>query len=313
VRRHTKSDRAKPGRAILLFLALSTATADAQRRPLVQVLVVKSAGLPAYEEAMEGLRSILLATEYELTVLDLNRATGSADIASLLARKPAIIVAAGSASVEAVSAAEPGIPVVATMVLARAPGSASYEKTVGTITLDVPPAEILLRLKKLYPKRTRIALIRGPALSVAGAASLAEHARVQGYVVQVLDCAGPKALLDAFASLRNRVDFVWCLPDSALYQGPTVQAAILEAIRHRIPLIGFSEGLVRAGALVGFYPDYREVGRQTADAVVRQTRGLPAIAVESPRAVRAAVNERVMRVLGVEYAANASEKLVVVK
>jgi ABC-type uncharacterized transport system substrate-binding protein len=298
---------------LLAFLALAAAATFAQRRPLVQVLVVKSSRLPAFEEAMEGLRSVLLPSEYALTVLDFNRETGSADLTTLLARKPNIIVAAGSASVEAVNAAGPSVPVVATMVLARAPGSATYQKTVGTVTLDVPPAEILLRLKRLYPKRTRIALIRGPGLSSVAASNVVDSARVQGYVVQVLDCPTPKVLLDVLVTLRDRVDFVWCLPDTSLYQGPTIQALILEAIRHRIPLIGFSEGLVRAGALVGFYPDYHEIGRQTAEAVSRHARGQPPVPVESPRALRAAVNERVMRALGVQYVANASEKPVLVR
>jgi ABC-type uncharacterized transport system substrate-binding protein len=305
--------RTKTSWAVLLGLVMSANAAAADTRQAIQVLVVRSSRLPAHDEAVEGLRSILIGPEFAITVLDLDHAAESDKLSALLAWKPAVVVAAGFASVAAVTAAEYGSPVVATMVLGPVPGASNSKKAVASITLDVPPAAVLTRLKQLYPKRNRIAVIRGPALPAAGAARLEAIARSQGYQVQIFDCPGPKELLDTLGSLRERFDFVWCLPDSTLYQGPTVSAVILAAIRYRVPLIGFSEGLVRAGALVGFYPDYRDIGRQTGEAVVRQIQGLSLVPVEYPRKVKAAVNERVMRVLGVQHAPGGAEGLVVVK
>jgi putative ABC transport system substrate-binding protein len=292
---------------------MSAKAAAADTPQATQVLVVRSSRLPAYDEALEGIRSVLLGPVFAITVLDLGPAAESDNLSALLAQKPAVIVAAGSASVEAVTAAGYGSPVVATMVLAPVPGASNGRKPVATITLDVPPVAVLTRLAQLYPSRTRIAAIRGPALPAAGAARLEGFARDQGYQVRIFDSPGPKELLDTFGSLRERFDFVWCLPDGVLYQGPTVSAVVLASIRYRVPLIGFSEGLVRAGALVGFYPDYRDIGRQTGEAVVRQIRGLPPVPVEYPRKVKTAVNERVMRVLGVQYAPGVVDGLVVVK
>lgn len=305
--------RTKTGWAVLLCLVMSANAAAADAPQAMQVLVVSSSQLPAYGEALEGLRSILLGPEFAITVLDLGQAADNDNLSVLLARKPAVVVAAGSASVEAVTAAGHGPPVVATMVLAPVPAASNGNRAVATITLEVPPAAVLTRLAQLYPNRNRIAVIRGPTLPAAGAAKLEGFARGQGYQVRIFDCPGPKELLDTLGSLRDRFDFVWCLPDSALYQGPTVSAVILASIRYRVPLIGFSEGLVRAGALVGFYPDYRDIGRQTGEAVVREIRGLPPVPVEHPRKVKASVNERVMRVLGVQYAPGVVDGLVVVK
>jgi ABC-type uncharacterized transport system substrate-binding protein len=95
-----------------------------------------------------------------------------------------------------------------------------------------------------------------------------------------------------------------------LYQGSTVTAAILSAIRHRVAMIGFSEGFVRAGARVGVYPDYRDIGRQAGEAAVRQMQDLPGATLESPRRITAAVNERVMRVLGIQHVSGGETVLV---
>ena len=84
--------------------------------------------------------------------------------------------------------------------------------------------------------------------------------------MSVVDCRSPKELLDQFAALEDSYELVWCLPDSTLYQPATVTPLILSSIRRKLPVIGFSLGFVNAGALAGFYPDYRDLGAQTAEA-----------------------------------------------
>ncbi len=50
--------------------------------------------------------------------------------------------------------------------------------------------------------------------------------------------------------------------------------------------------------LVGFAPEYGDIGSQTADLVRRHLQGQPLRPSEAPRTVRTLVNERVARVLG---------------
>ena len=62
-----------------------------------------------------------------------------------------------------------------------------------------------------------------------------------------------------------------------------------------------SPWFVRAGAAVGVYPDFRDIGAQTAQLAERQLSGQAVTAEEGPRKVVVAVNQRVIRLLGVEY------------
>jgi putative ABC transport system substrate-binding protein len=124
-----------------------------------------------------------------------------------------------------------------------------------------------------------------------------------GYSTRFIPCEGPKEMLDALQGLRGQVDLVWCLPDRALYSPASITALILASIRNRLPLIGFSEGFVKAGAPVGFYASYREIGVQTAEAVRRFQEGRPPREKEAPRTIKTAVNERVLRLLGIELRA----------
>jgi ABC-type uncharacterized transport system substrate-binding protein len=230
----------------------------------------------------------------------------------LLAGRPDVVIAVGSAALDLVSESKSDAAVVSTMVLEseRKPRQAGNGSS--TVTLDLPAAAVLSRLKQLFPERKRIAVIRGPALSAAAVAEIQSQARRLGYDVRIVNTPGPRELLEAIGSLRGSVDFIWCLPDRYLYQGPTVTALAMAALRNRLPLIGFSEGLVRAGALVGFYPDYRDVGMQAGESGLRLLTGGHGER-EAPRKMRTAVNDRVARVLGVERQSPPADDVVVIR
>src|SRR5439155_12542951 len=112
-----------------------------------------------------------------------------------------------------------------------------------------------------------------------------------GYTLEIVECSGPRDVLAAFGTLRARVDFVWCLPDNALFPSAAIPPILLASIRNQLPVIGFSEGFVRAGAAVGFYPDYADIGAQTAETVKRYLSKQDVSGVEPPRKIRMAVND----------------------
>lgn len=298
--------------ALLSLLLPAGSLADPPVRP-GQVLVVGSSRAPAYQEAIEGIGSALSDAGVAFRVLTLDASGNPDQVGALLGARPVAVVAVGSPALEVIRASQPDLPVLATMVLGAVGAGRQPREPVVTLTLEVPAGVVLARLRTLYPKRNRIAVVRGPALASSTVAEIRSEARKHGFAIEVIDAPGPKDLLDRLATLRDRADFLWCFPDSALYQGPLVPALVLAAIRNRLPLIGFSEGMVRAGALVGFYPDYHDVGLQTGEALVRRLAGTALASYQHPRKVNWAVNERVTRVLGLPWAANAAPELLVVR
>jgi putative tryptophan/tyrosine transport system substrate-binding protein len=103
------------------------------------------------------------------------------------------------------------------------------------------------------------------------------------------------------ASLKGKVDFVLCFPDPDFYNSVTIKPLVLASLEARLPLVGFSPAFVRAGAAAGIYPDYRETGRQVAELAQRMMRSEERIADEGPSKVKVAVNQRVARLLGIEF------------
>lgn len=73
-------------------------------------------------------------------------------------------------------------------------------------------------------------------------------------------------------ALKQRVDFVWMIPDSSVYSSAMVKAVLLESLKRRIPVFGFSDRVVRAGCLIGTGVDPARQGRRVAEMLLSGTR-----------------------------------------
>jgi putative tryptophan/tyrosine transport system substrate-binding protein len=293
----------------LLILALSMSRMSGTDLEGTPIAVVISSNGPAFSEAVGAFRTALGDDNGRVFLVQLSDNVPAKNLTS--GARPRIGVAFGSRAFDALAASDPALPLVLTMVLADDSASSSKsQRLVPTVSLSVSAAAILAKLKSTFPRQKSLALLLGPSSRILRSELLVVAQRL-GYTLQIVECSGPRDVLDAFAALRGRVDFVWCLPDNNLFPSAAVAPIVLASIRSRLPVIGFSEGFVRAGATVGFYPDYADVGVQTAEMVKRYLSEQEISRIEAPRKIRMAVNDRVLRVLGMERPTLSSEVLVV--
>ena len=283
--------------AAVSLLALAHVGARASAT-VPQVVVVASVEVEAQQSAIEGIREALGKTRAEIRIVGAGRATGG----HLAAPGVRVIIAIGLEAVQVVEAERPSIPVIATLILRRPPGTeASSWSAAATIPLDVSLPSLLSRLKQVFPGKTRLGIIHNPATSVAITDQLQARAQQQGFMVRVVECGEPAELLAALASFKGEVDFVWCLPDGSLYNSATIKPLILASLDERLPLIGFSESFARAGAAVGIYPDFRDIGAQAGEAARQVLEGQAVRWPGGPRRLRVVVNQSVLRLMGLRY------------
>jgi len=275
--------------------------------------VIFSSLLEPCTEAVEGMRLRLPGDDASLAVLDLARPTFAADMAQEVTRKPAVLVAVGSDALRAVLGRTYAAITVSTMILeADHPVTSQHGQVRAAVYLDIPIRTQVTELRRLFPERARIGVIRNPSRGDPTAAQI--HAQSsETNALQVVDCATPDELLPAFLSLRKKVDFVICLPDGGLYNGATARPLIMASLENRLPIAGFSPAFLRAGAAVAVYPDYKAVGQQTADLVRRCLGEGDCAGGESPRRLKVGVNAKVLRMLGIEFAAADHPELVIVR
>jgi ABC-type uncharacterized transport system substrate-binding protein len=190
-----------------------------------------------------------------------------------------------------------------------------HSRALSVIPVQVPLPAILESIKRVFPARSRLAMIRNPALPEFGADAMRSAAEAAGFVPRIVDCAGPAQLLETLQLLRDRVDLVLCFPDAALYNSATIKPLVLASLRYRLPVIGFSESFVRAGAVAGVYLDFQDAGARAADLVRKVLNGQTVPRLEGSRKCRIAVNQNITRLLGLSYTppAGSGENFLVIR
>ncbi|HYW38372.1 MAG TPA: ABC transporter substrate binding protein [Terriglobales bacterium] len=260
--------------------------------------IVTVAGVSAYDQAIAGIREQMVDCE----VLDVHEEKRLRDV--LNGQGLVLAIAVGSDAVAALDRfAPPALPVVKSVLLEWDLAGRSEQKHSGTaITVDMQPATLVDELVRLFPTRTRLGAIRGPMQTESDVSVLEQAAHERGLTLKVVTCWEARDLVNRFLQFKSDVDFVWCPPNPQLYNSATLKPLLVASITNRLPVIAYSEQLVEAGALFGGAPDFRDVGRMTAEVALRILRHEPVPAKLKARRFHFAYNQRVARLVDVKAA-----------
>ena len=284
---HLHSTRGAPlARRSFLGMGLGlTVLGRAARTGPDQSLVVWNSEVASYAEAVEGIRQGFgEQAERALALIDLKTDPNLAGLASQPGSGPRNAIAVGLEAYRALQARTPQFPVFTTMVH-RADGVAN------AMNLDVPLTSVMDELATLVPGKKRLGILQSSGVGPQDGGPAAGKAAQLGYTLTAAEASRPDAVSAAFLSLRRKVDLV-VAPDRNVYDATGVATLLRLSLESALPLVLFAPSLVRAGGAIGIYPDYLEVGVQTAEALLA---GKPA---EAPRKLTVALNQRTLRLSG---------------
>lgn len=260
-----------------------------------RIVLVTEKDVEAYRDAVTGLKQGL--GELAGSTAE----TAPEGLASLLGKGQArMVVAIGAEARAAIAKANPNLPVVSTMLTLAdiASEAAPLAKSAGAVYLDLDFGQIVREMNKLFPSRKRFGVIvtsrkNGPNRFVLS------KLEKEGYTIQTAVSASRAGLLGALHELKGKVDMVICLPETGLFDSRTIPSLLRVSLENQLPVVGFSQSFVKAGAVAGVFPDYADVGQQTA-ALVRRALAKPSADAgeETPRKVTAVANPTVLKLLG---------------
>ena len=261
------------GLAAALALAASTASA--------QVLVVLSDTSTIYREAADELQARLAPLRGGH--LSVDRAT-----VSELSASPErtfegyeLIVTVGLVAAQRMLAADGHEAARATLSLLvprRAfedlvkPDAGSARRQVSAIYLDQPISRQLDLIALAMRAGTRVGVLFGPT-SVGLANELREAARVRGLTVKRADVAQAGDLYPALQKVLRESDVLLALADPVALNASTIRGILVTSYREGVPVMGFSQALVDAGAVLAVYSTARQQGREGAEIAARVLRG----------------------------------------
>lgn len=306
------SDRRTPrtrlfGPAVVLGLVLAHAAGAAAA---ARVAVVKSSGIPPFEQAAAAFTAALRADalQPEILTFDLKgeREAAVSVMEQLRDRPPALIVSIGSLATAAMLAQPSTIPVVFSMVLyPRESGFLDRpDREVTGASLDVPLADQFRYLKRLVPLATRVGVLYHPEETGSVVEAARGAATALGMRLVAAEVANSAEVLPSLERMLPSIDVLWTVADSHVLTAHTAAPLLLAALAGGVPTIGLSPAHVRSGALAALSCDYADVGRQTAEVVLRVLRGERAGAIPptTPRSVSLSLNLRTAAHLGLDVA-----------
>lgn len=220
---------------------------------------------------------------------------------SVSSQKADLILSVGIKSAEWV-AGRTSIPMLAAMVprngttkiFATRPGDAQTS----AIFLDQPWARQVALLRAALPDRARVGVLHSPASAIDIGELRRQLARRGATLIETQHTA-TELLFDDLDELLSRCDVLLALPDGRLFNGANIRNILLSSYNRGVPLVGFSEAFVKAGALVAVFstPEQLAVQARTAAIAYARLRQLPA--PQAPTLFSIAVNQEVARSLGI--------------
>jgi putative ABC transport system substrate-binding protein len=270
------------------------------------ILVLKSRDLPQYSEAVNGFLQQWTQSSSALPARQgvLKNPTDDAKTVFGGDARPVAVVAVGTDAAKwAIKNA--GCPAVFCMV-ANARSSlianvspADLARVIG-VSLDIPATTQLQTLSVYLPNVKRVGVIYDPRKSGAAVQELERAAAAMGLQLLKEAVTSESSLPEATDRIAGQIDVLWAPVDSTVYNSRNAQFILTQMLEHRVPVMGFSENMVKAGALLALQVDYQAVGAQTAALLQAVLKG-EAVAggiVQMPRSYNVMLNGRVQQFLG---------------
>lgn len=302
--------RSRPGLKKNLLLGLLLAAGLALPARAAEIAVLQSAALPAYNSAMQGLSEVIARDipsqgqkaiqAHAITSHILSEATGTVQLRQLIAEeRPDLVVAIGSSSLSLVKDI-PDIPILYLMVpFPKAMGK--IPDNITGISMNISAAQQLEALTLAAPTVKNIGLVYDPERTGDLVNEAQDYASRNHLNLLAMPVRSTEEVPVQLAGLKDRIDWLWMVPDLTVLTPQTVDYIMLFSLENRVPVLTFADKYLDMGGVLSVTFDPLEMGRQAgamALRILRQggTAGMPPARVEK---VKVNINLRAASMLGV--------------
>jgi putative tryptophan/tyrosine transport system substrate-binding protein len=289
----------------ILCAAILIASGSARAIP-ARVILVNSAPRVEYEQTTGVIISSLEQSGLDLTVEKLifnNNSTSEDEFwDKVIEKQPELIITMGTPATRSAIENTENIPIIFTVVLDNIGDLSQKSKfsDIAGITLEIPVRKQLEMMHSALPDIRRVGYIYSSSservYQTARNIMNAMDLRLVG--VQI---AGERDIPSALRRIISEVDVLWMPPDAVIYLQPNIfRFILLECYKNSVPIMAVSKRIAIAGTPLSLGIDYEDIGRQTAELVLKRLSGKPfrKPVVEHPQKVLLFINEGVVSRLG---------------
>ena len=230
-----------------------------------EIAILKSADISAYSETITAFTSALpssfrVTQEYDLGG---DMIKGRKFARRIQTSNVTAVLAVGLKAALSAKAEIHDIPVVFCLVVDPEKYGLPAENMVG-LSLYIPFRQRLKPLQALVSNVSRIGVLFDPQKTKRMHNQLLQEAKAMGIQIVSEPVYSEQVVPKAFNAIKDQIDALWVLPDSTVLTENTLDFLISATLESGIPVVGFSEALVRSGMVVGAYIRYTDMGIEAA-------------------------------------------------
>jgi len=249
----------------------------------------------AYQEYSSALNAKLAGKNIALTFTDAGNLPPDTDLVIAAGMKAALSVAqTRPAAMLAVLVPKEGFALLQNDFSQKAKTGAN---SLSAIYLDQPLKRQLDLIAAVLPKTGTIGVLYSTPPKELGALRNLAAARTLGLNERSVSSASN--MHAALQELLISSDVLLALPDAEIYNASTIRNILLATYRNKVPLIGFSPGYVKAGALCAVYSTPEQIALQSLAIIQDYADKHLLPAAQYAKAFDVSVNEQVARSLGI--------------
>jgi len=283
---------------ILMCLALSSAWSSAAGSDVV--FAVFSADIAPYRQAFDGFKGVMQEKNGSLRIIecDLEKEGANGIVQRVMKERPHLVLTLGPAAAKFAKESISNTPVLYCMVLRPQPLAGP---NITWVSMDVPPRAKMERIRKIFPAAGKIGMIYSPGSAILYR-EVVEGCKDLGFQMVGKKINSAEELPKAFNDMARQIDLFLMTPDTKIYFPESIKYLLTEGLRKKMPIIGLAPAYTRAGALLSFYADYLDLGRQAGEMALRIIDGVKPQDIEpaQPRKIKISVNLAVTEILGIK-------------
>jgi putative ABC transport system substrate-binding protein len=287
---------------VLLLLPLVNASSSEAS----EIVVLKSADIRPYNEALEGFRS---SCDCRISEEISHRQGETADVsAEVLREKPDGVFAIGIDALSHIRGVR-DIPVVYSMI-PNFPPTSSLGKNVSGVNMNIPPEKYLSAMVELFPSARRIGLVYGPGNMEPFVQEAARVAESKGISLVMKKAFKPGDAPSLIEGMKDKIDVFWMLPDMTVVSQEAVNFLLLFSFQNRVPVFTFSSKYVEMGAVAGLNMTPFDMGVQAGEMMKRliNEKGARSPIRTDARKVVLLINHKVAKKMGIKIREEASRR-----
>jgi ABC-type uncharacterized transport system substrate-binding protein len=222
--------------------------------------------------------------------------------------KQHLIIAIGSQTTKTLLETEIKTPILSALIPRYISKSLQIahpkKKNWSSLLINQPIDRQFHLITAIFGKKKNTAILLGPYTKDLG--KILNNASVKtSHKINIKHIKNSNQIPELLVNLNQSVDVLLTLPDPVIYNKSTIRGILLSSYRDKLPIIGFSQSYVKAGAIAAVYSTPEQISKQ-----IKQLINLFFINKQFnhktyyPKDFSVALNKKIARSLGIKLTSN---------